>query len=185
MPPHGRDAGALPTPKGALMSSMPCPSCQSKETRVVSTRPADGGVRRIRVCEHCAARFSSFEAVVKSRSRKAILQKDPAIDKMPAQQVSLFQDMLIKTIKEVVQATVDAALTKDRNVRVAQKKRSEARRQNVAKKPPDPLRIPIPDWVPPLYQLTYRQIAARDGEHAAASHVRKLKNAARRQINAL
>ena len=40
---------------------MRCPYCQSRETKVVDKRDADGITRRRRRCENCDARFTTFE----------------------------------------------------------------------------------------------------------------------------
>lgn len=46
-------------------SSMHCPYCQSKRTRVIDTsRDTRGGVRRRRVCLGCEQRFSTYERAV-------------------------------------------------------------------------------------------------------------------------
>ncbi len=42
---------------------MHCPSCDSPDTRVVDSRPAEAGssIRRRRECEQCAHRFTTYE----------------------------------------------------------------------------------------------------------------------------
>ena len=42
---------------------MRCPSCGNEDTRVVDSRPADGGdaIRRRRECERCEHRFTTYE----------------------------------------------------------------------------------------------------------------------------
>ncbi|MEM9036868.1 MAG: transcriptional regulator NrdR [Actinomycetota bacterium] len=42
---------------------MQCPTCNHDDTRVVDSRPADGGaaVRRRRMCPSCGARFTTYE----------------------------------------------------------------------------------------------------------------------------
>ncbi len=44
---------------------MRCPRCSREDTRVVDSRPAEEGrtVRRRRVCNHCGARFTTYERV--------------------------------------------------------------------------------------------------------------------------
>lgn len=44
---------------------MRCPFCQSENTAVKDSRPADDGstIRRRRVCEDCGGRFTTFERV--------------------------------------------------------------------------------------------------------------------------
>ncbi len=42
---------------------MRCPVCDADDTRVVDSRPADGGgaIRRRRECESCGSRFTTYE----------------------------------------------------------------------------------------------------------------------------
>ena len=40
---------------------MQCPYCQSSETRVIDSRPANAEIRRRRSCEDCARRFTTYE----------------------------------------------------------------------------------------------------------------------------
>lgn len=51
------------------MQSMQCPECSHGDSRVVDSRPADGGVsiRRRRECERCDARFTTYERVANVR----------------------------------------------------------------------------------------------------------------------
>ena len=48
---------------------MQCPECAAETTRVVDSRPADGGtaIRRRRECERCAARFTTYERLATVR----------------------------------------------------------------------------------------------------------------------
>ena len=62
---------------------MRCPYCQSQETRVIDSRPADAGIRRRRSCEHCTRRFTTYERlaevepmVVKRDGRRESFQGD-------------------------------------------------------------------------------------------------------------
>ncbi|MDX1448972.1 MAG: ATP cone domain-containing protein, partial [Acidimicrobiia bacterium] len=63
---------------------MQCPECARVDSRVIDSRPADGGtaVRRRRECEGCGARFTTYErlATVRMvRKRSGLLQPfDPA-----------------------------------------------------------------------------------------------------------
>lgn len=45
------------------LSVMQCPLCQTEDTRVVDSRPADGGtaIRRRRSCPTCGHRFTTYE----------------------------------------------------------------------------------------------------------------------------
>lgn len=58
---------------------MQCPECAFADTRVIDSRPADGGstIRRRRECERCEARFTTYErlATVRMvRKRSGLLQ---------------------------------------------------------------------------------------------------------------
>ena len=63
--------------------SMRCPTCSADDTRVIDSRPADGGgsVRRRRRCETCSHRFTTYERYVPAaqvRKRDGALQSfDP------------------------------------------------------------------------------------------------------------
>jgi transcriptional repressor NrdR len=48
---------------------MRCPQCEAPDTRVIDSRPADGGhsIRRRRLCERCDARFTTYERMVTAR----------------------------------------------------------------------------------------------------------------------
>ena len=45
------------------LPSVLCPTCGSSNTRVIDSRPAESGraIRRRRVCEGCAGRFTTYE----------------------------------------------------------------------------------------------------------------------------
>ena len=64
---------------------MRCPYCQSEDTQVKDSRPAEdgGAIRRRRVCPVCGGRFTTFERVqlrdlivVKRDGRKAAFERD-------------------------------------------------------------------------------------------------------------
>ena len=64
---------------------MRCPYCQSEETQVKDSRPAEDGqaIRRRRVCPVCGGRFTTFErvqlrdlVVVKRSGRKVAFDRD-------------------------------------------------------------------------------------------------------------
>ncbi|MCR5784671.1 MAG: transcriptional regulator NrdR [Eubacterium sp.] len=44
---------------------MKCPFCNSEDTRVIDSRPADDGssIRRRRMCDECGKRFTTYEKV--------------------------------------------------------------------------------------------------------------------------
>ena len=49
--------------KGDL--GMKCPFCETRDTRVIDSRPTEDGhaIRRRRVCDHCGKRFTTYEKV--------------------------------------------------------------------------------------------------------------------------
>ncbi|MFN4272885.1 MAG: transcriptional regulator NrdR [Aliihoeflea sp.] len=64
---------------------MRCPFCQSEDTQVKDSRPAEDGtaIRRRRVCPDCGARFTTFErvqlrelTVLKKSGRKVPFDRD-------------------------------------------------------------------------------------------------------------
>lgn len=62
---------------------MHCPSCDATDTRVVDSRPADGGtsIRRRRECEVCEERFTTYE---RAEPRLMILKRSGAIEDFSA-----------------------------------------------------------------------------------------------------
>jgi transcriptional repressor NrdR len=48
------------------LEAMRCPSCESDDTKVIDSRPADDGsaIRRRRACPQCEFRFTTFERYV-------------------------------------------------------------------------------------------------------------------------
>jgi transcriptional repressor NrdR len=64
---------------------MRCPYCQSEDTQVKDSRPAEDGavIRRRRVCSVCGGRFTTFErvqlrdlSVIKKSGRKVAFDRD-------------------------------------------------------------------------------------------------------------
>ena len=58
---------------------MQCPECSNDDSRVIDSRPADGGtsIRRRRECERCDARFTTYERLANVRfvrKRSGVLQ---------------------------------------------------------------------------------------------------------------
>lgn len=47
----------------STLAAMHCPECQSDDTKVIDSRPADEGatIRRRRACPQCGFRFTTFE----------------------------------------------------------------------------------------------------------------------------
>ena len=46
---------------------MKCPFCSSRDSRVIDTRSAEGGIRRRRECQDCGRRFTTYERVAPLR----------------------------------------------------------------------------------------------------------------------
>ena len=70
---------------------MRCPYCQSEDTQVKDSRPAEDGaaIRRRRVCPDCGGRFTTFErvqlrdlVVVKKSGRKVPFSRDKLLRSM-------------------------------------------------------------------------------------------------------
>ncbi|MCO5148206.1 MAG: transcriptional regulator NrdR [Aquamicrobium sp.] len=70
---------------------MRCPFCQSEDTQVKDSRPAEDGaaIRRRRVCPDCGGRFTTFErvqlrdlVVVKRSGRKVPFSRDKLLRSM-------------------------------------------------------------------------------------------------------
>ncbi|MEZ5811723.1 MAG: transcriptional regulator NrdR [Rhizobiaceae bacterium] len=70
---------------------MRCPYCQSEDTQVKDSRPAEDGnaIRRRRVCPSCGGRFTTFERVqlrdlmvVKKSGRKVPFDRDKLVRSM-------------------------------------------------------------------------------------------------------
>lgn len=70
---------------------MRCPFCQSEDTQVKDSRPAEDGaaIRRRRVCPDCGGRFTTFErvqlrdlVVVKRSGRKVPFDRDKLLRSM-------------------------------------------------------------------------------------------------------
>ena len=55
--------GRSPTAASTLPSRMRCPLCAADDTRVIDSRPSDGGaaIRRRRRCVTCGHRFTTYE----------------------------------------------------------------------------------------------------------------------------
>ena len=56
---------------------MRCPYCETDETKVIDSRPADegGSIRRRRECLQCERRFTTYERIEKP-TRLAVVKKD-------------------------------------------------------------------------------------------------------------
>lgn len=54
---------------------MNCPECNA-DTKVIDSRPIEGGVRRRRACKACGCRFSTEEVLVGKKSRS--VQPEPS-----------------------------------------------------------------------------------------------------------
>lgn len=42
---------------------IPCPQCNSDETKIIDSRPAHGGTRRRLLCPECGRRFTTAEVI--------------------------------------------------------------------------------------------------------------------------
>jgi len=60
-----RVSGSVPVSSVYAFSVMQCPFCDTEDTRVVDSRPADSGrsVRRRRACTRCDHRFTTYERI--------------------------------------------------------------------------------------------------------------------------
>lgn len=64
---------------GYARGPMQCPECAHHDSRVIDSRPAEGGasIRRRRECERCEARFTTYERLANVRmvrKRSGLLQ---------------------------------------------------------------------------------------------------------------
>lgn len=61
----GREGRSSPL-DSTLSGTMRCPLCATEDTRVIDSRPAEGGgaIRRRRECSVCGERFTTFERAV-------------------------------------------------------------------------------------------------------------------------
>ena len=95
---------------------MRCPYCQSEDTQVKDSRPAEDGaaIRRRRVCPDCGGRFTTFErvqlrdlVVIKKSGRKVPFDRDKllrsvqvALRKRPVEPERIDQ-MVSKIVREL------------------------------------------------------------------------------------
>ena len=81
---------------------MQCPECSHDDSRVIDSRPAEGGtsIRRRRECERCEARFTTYERLANVRmvrKRSGLLQAFDA-GKVRAGLASALADRPVPTI---------------------------------------------------------------------------------------
>ncbi len=104
---------------------MRCPFCQSSDTVVRDSRPAeeDAAVRRRRVCQTCGARFTTFERVqlrelfvVKRDGKKAPFEREKlgrsvriALQKRPVTEEQ--QDQMVSGIIRRLESAVDGEVS--------------------------------------------------------------------------
>ena len=77
-------SGGSPPLGGTLSDTMRCPLCATEDTRVIDSRPAEGGgaIRRRRECLVCGERFTTFErpmivaTVVKRSGRREAFDRE-------------------------------------------------------------------------------------------------------------
>lgn len=105
---------------------MRCPFCNSEETQVKDSRPADDGssIRRRRACASCGARFTTFErvqlreiAVVKSDGRMQPFDREKifksmqiALRKRPvkAEDVEAAVNEIVRTVETMGEAEIES-----------------------------------------------------------------------------
>jgi len=112
--------------------AMHCPTCLGDDTRVIDSRPAEGGtaVRRRRRCEACEHRFTTYERSVPAaqlRKRSGVLQPfDPekvraglesaladrpvppdTVERLVARTEALFESMSSVTTQDVGRIVLD------------------------------------------------------------------------------
>ena len=65
---------------------MRCPFCGADDTRVVDSRPAEGGatIRRRRACEQCGNRFTTYE---RSEATTVVRKRDGSVEPFSAAKV--------------------------------------------------------------------------------------------------
>ncbi|WP_371818637.1 hypothetical protein [Aminobacter sp. MDW-2] len=51
-----------------LPTGLHCPSCGKRKLATVDSRPTRGGIRRRKVCNVCAYRFTTIETIAKIRN---------------------------------------------------------------------------------------------------------------------
>ncbi len=85
----------LPTP------AVRCPYCQQDDDRVIDSRATDDGtaIRRRRVCNQCAKRFTTYERVEGEESLR-VIKKDASIEVFDRRKI--LRGMLIATEKRPV-----------------------------------------------------------------------------------
>jgi len=89
---------------------MRCPFCQSEDTQVKDSRPADDGaaIRRRRHCNNCGARFTTFERV---QLRELLVLKSSG-RKVPFDREKLQRSISIATRKrDIDQDTIDRTVS--------------------------------------------------------------------------
>lgn len=94
---------------------MLCPSCGSDETRVIDSRPAEGGesVRRRRLCESCEHRFTTYERIEPQlvvRKRDGRLEPFSPAKLVSGMSASLADRAISGSAVEELAAAVESAL---------------------------------------------------------------------------
>ena len=81
----GKRTGPRPVYASALME---CPFCDTPDTRVVDSRPADGGrsVRRRRECGECRHRFTTYE---RAEAASVVAKRDGSLEPFDPAKVRL------------------------------------------------------------------------------------------------
>lgn len=92
---------------------MQCPFCNSVDTQVKDSRPAEdnSAIRRRRVCSECGARFTTFErvqlrdmSVIKSDGRRQIFDRSKVMDSMhiALRKRPVEEDQIDKAVNSIV-----------------------------------------------------------------------------------
>ena len=97
--------------------AMLCPTCGSDETRVIDSRPAEGGesIRRRRHCEACQNRFTTYERTepqLMVRKRDGHLEPFSAAKLVSGMSASLADRSISGSAVEELAAEVEATLRK-------------------------------------------------------------------------
>ena len=80
------DRADLRIPHGVASASMRCPLCLTEDTRVIDSRPAEGGtaIRRRRECSICGERFTTFE---RSAQEATVIKRDGRREEFDAEKL--------------------------------------------------------------------------------------------------
>jgi hypothetical protein len=147
---------------------MKCPKCGADDTRTKDSRPTADGTRRRRQCKACGHLFTTYEYIKKDHA--------PPITPAAVEGATAELAAVVAAAKQQVQSQMRSLRKSQRvTLRLHQQVSSAADRPKPAKEAGPTKRVTIPEWVPPAFHLTYRHVAATQGEHEAAAYVRRMK----------